>query len=158
MTQKYSPLIIFPVFVLIVVLVGIVYAIDTQNKFTNQALSQVHIAPDETDPPPSSPPTTQVAEELNPPLSELVYPESVIISSSPNAIRLETTAETQTITDWYKDKIKSLNFESKSSVAVSKNGNIENRMIGEKAQEHVYIEIKKPNGFLKTSVNIEITK
>lgn len=155
--KRYNPLTIFPLFVLAVVVVGVLFTIKSKNDFINQPLAQTHITEQTQVEIAPIPPIVNNKIELKFPLNELIYPDTKIISESSTAIRLEAETDVETLTNWYKEKIKSLSFNSKSFISANSNGNIEKRLIGQKENEELYIEIKKPNGFIKTVINIELS-
>lgn len=154
---RYNPMIVFPLFVLIVVIIGILYAGINESQFADHSLAQTRVA-DTITPKMTQSKQNQQKVQLDPPLTDLQFPDTQVISEATNSIRLESVADSTTITDWYKEKIRALGFTSKSFISANTNGNIEHRLMGTKAQDALYIEIKKPNGFIKTAINIEISK
>ena len=154
--MRYSSTIVFPVFVLIVTATGISYAYVTQNKYTNNYLAQVHIAQDEQEPVTSQNNQTTDSSKLSGELAQLQYPGSGILAEATNSARLESLDDSETITTWYKDKINAMGFTSKSFITANTNGNIENKFMATRDNQQLYIEVKKPNGFIKTAVNLEL--
>lgn len=86
--------------------------------------------------------------------SDLEYPGSKKIKVEGNKTFLESNDDPQKITDWYKDKIKSMGFNAKSFVTTSANDNILNKLVGSDGKREIRIEIKKsPN---ESTVHIEV--
>lgn len=75
--------------------------------------------------------------------SDFKYPQSNQISSSGNNLILESNDSYDLITNWYKEKIRSLGFKSKSFVQTKTNGNILNKLVGASGSTEVMVEIKK---------------
>lgn len=73
------------------------------------------------------------------------YPNSIIISQNASETIYESTDDPKKITDWYKDKIKSMNMNVTSFVQTNTNGNILNKLVGSNGNEEVRIEITKQN-------------
>src|SRR3990172_11371851 len=57
------------------------------------------------------------------------YPNSVQVRSENNSTTYESSDDPNLITNWYKDKIKSLNMNAKSFVTTKTNGNILNKLV-----------------------------
>jgi len=155
--KRYEPLTIFPLFVAVVVTAGVLFTIKTKNEYLSNPLAQTHIVEKTETVITPAPPIIETKIELNAPLNELKYPDTKSISESSNAIRLESEIDVETLTNWYKEKILALGYDSKSFISANSNGNIEKRLIGQKENEELYIEIKKPNGFIRTIINIELS-
>lgn len=73
--------------------------------------------------------------------SELVYPGAT--DSNSDGATFESFDDVSLITDWYKDKIQSLNMSTTSFIQTNTNGNILNRMIGSDGKKEIEIEISK---------------
>lgn len=73
------------------------------------------------------------------------YPNSIIISQNGSETVYESTDDPKKITDWYKDKIKSIGMKATSFVQTSTNGNVFNKLVGANQNQEVKIEISKQN-------------
>lgn len=97
----------------------------------------------------SAPSLTSILTPTPPPIniqnntSSFIYPNSNQIGQDGNAITLESNDSANIITDWYKEKIKSIGMKATSFVQTSTNGNILNKLVGAKSNEKVEVEIKK---------------
>ncbi|OGG03275.1 hypothetical protein A2W14_00345 [Candidatus Gottesmanbacteria bacterium RBG_16_37_8] len=90
---------------------------------------------------PNDTPTPVVQNESN--NNTLIYPNSTVISETGNLIVLQNNDDPQTITDWYKQKIESLNLNAKSYVVTNANGNVLNKLVGASGNMEVRVEIIK---------------
>ena len=90
-------------------------------------------------------------------VSDFRYPSSTQISSSDNNLKLESSGDPQVITDWYKEKIRSLGFKSKSFIQTSTNGNVLNKLVGGLGDDEVKVDIEKKANENKTYIIIVIT-
>lgn len=73
------------------------------------------------------------------------YPNSIIISQNGNETVYESTNDPKKITDWYKDKIKSMNMNVTTFVQTNTNNNILNKLVGSDGNQEVRVEISKQN-------------
>lgn len=96
-------------------------------------------------------------------LSDFNYPSSNQISNVGNTLILESNDNPDLITDWYKEKIRSLGFKSKSFVQTKTNGNILNKLVAASAELdsasgsiEVSVEIKKSAEVSKVSITITL--
>lgn len=73
------------------------------------------------------------------------YPGSTPIKSGSTGggESYQTTDNSQTVTNWYKDKIKSLGMKTTAFVQTSTNGNVLNKLAGSSSSTNVTIEIIK---------------
>lgn len=76
---------------------------------------------------------------------DLKYPNSIIINQNGSETIYESTDDPKKITDWYKDKIKSIGMKATSFVQTNTNGNILNKLVGANQNQEVKIEISKQN-------------
>lgn len=83
------------------------------------------------------------------------YPNSSQVSLNGNEMVLESTDDPKIITDWYKDKIKTMNMSVTSFVQTSTNGNILNKLVGSNGNKEVRVEISKQNN--NPTVKIVVT-
>ena len=78
-------------------------------------------------------------------VSDFQYPSSTVVSISVNTATFESTDDPKKITDWYKDKIKSIGMKTTSFVQTSTNGNVLNKLVGANGNKEVRVEISKQN-------------
>lgn len=76
---------------------------------------------------------------------DLKYPNSIIISKNSNETTYESTDDPKKITDWYKDKIKSIGMKATSFVQTSTNGDVLNKLVGANSEKQVKVDISKQN-------------
>ncbi len=76
-------------------------------------------------------------------MSSFVYPGSIILNQSEKEMTLQSLDDPTSITNWYKEKIVSLNMNAKSFVATNTNGNVLNKLVGAKSGFKVSVEVSK---------------
>ena len=84
------------------------------------------------------------------------YPNSVILENS-NELVLESDDNPDTITNWYKEKIKNSGMNSKAFVQTKTNDNVLNKLAGASGTREVNVEIIKKSGEIKTTIRIKDT-
>ncbi|OGE29654.1 hypothetical protein A2867_02250 [Candidatus Daviesbacteria bacterium RIFCSPHIGHO2_01_FULL_40_11] len=89
-------------------------------------------------------------------LSDFKYPNSSQVGNLENGIKLESSDDPNTITDWYQEKIRSLGFKSKSFVKTNTNGNILNKLVAASANKEVRVEIEKSAEVSKVSIAVTL--
>ncbi|MBI2020743.1 hypothetical protein HYS94_05040 [Candidatus Daviesbacteria bacterium] len=89
-------------------------------------------------------------------LSDFKYSSSSQINSSQNNLKLESTDDPKKITDWYKEKITSLGFKTKSFVQTNTNDYILNKLVGASGNVQVKVDIEKQPDASKTTINITL--
>lgn len=89
-------------------------------------------------------------------ISAFIYPNSTKISSEKNSIFLESTDDSQAITNWYKEKITGMGVNAKSFVQTNTNGNVLNKLVGANGVSQVAVEISKQNSESKTVIKISV--
>ncbi len=122
----------------------------------------------DNNPSPSSNPSSTPSASLNPSASptpapsvsakllDFIFPESEVKISSGDNLELESSKESNEITSWYKEKIRSLGFSVKSFVTTTTNGQVKNSLVGANEDLEVKVEINKASGSSQTIVNITI--
>lgn len=111
---------------------------------------------------PTSNPTPTMGQSAIPsmnPLSvnknDFIYPNATqIVNSSDSSVSLTSTDDTNTITNWYKEKLKNLNFHSTAVAQTNTNGNILNKLAAVNNNGQVQIEIRKNSGDASVTINI----
>lgn len=89
-------------------------------------------------------------------LSDYKYPNSSVVSSDDNSLLLNSTDDTDKITDWYQDKIRSLGMNAKTFVKTKTNDNVLNKLVGAKPGLEVRVEITKNSGDSAAKITINI--
>lgn len=87
---------------------------------------------------------------------DLKYPSSIQVGTGENSISLESTDAPTTITNWYKEKIKSLGMSAKSFVQTNTNGNILNKLVGTDGRYQVRVEIGRHNNESIVHVSVSL--
>jgi hypothetical protein len=103
---------------------------------------------------PTAPP---IPNQQSPSVSilDFKYPNSQIVSSSSNSMSLESSDNSDSITEWYKGKIDSQGMNVKTFVKTKANDKVLNKLIGADGNKEISIEISKDS--MASSVNISIT-
>lgn len=104
----------------------------------------------------STPVPTQSRGDTNQNIDPFLYPGSVIVSSNSNSMQLTSTQDADVITDWYKEKIKSMGYRSTAFAATKTNGNVLTKLAGANGNTQINIEITKPSGDNTTKITITI--
>ena len=86
---------------------------------------------------------------------EYKYPNSQIVSSTSTLMSLESSDNSDSITDWYKGKINSLGMNVKTFVTTSANEKVLNKLVGADGVKEINIEISKEDS--QSIVKISIT-
>lgn len=86
---------------------------------------------------------------------DFVYPGSKILSPENGQMTLESTDSADTITNWYKNRIKSNGMNVTSFVTVITNGNVNNVLAGAKNGQEIKVTITKNAG--QNTVRISIS-
>lgn len=115
---------------------------------------------DETHPTGTSKTSTPTNNPDQPPetISDIQYPDSSVINTNNNVMELESSDDPKMITDWYKNKIKSLNMNVTSFVQTNTNNNILNKLAAADGKKEIRIEILKQNSsqIVKISASLSI--
>lgn len=164
-------------YVVFAVLVLVISALISKQLDSKNIQSQVEVLSEQTESPSPSPKQTQFPssvpsnvsviikqevrdnsqniQSIN--LSDLKYPNSSQISTNVNTSVLESIDDPKTITDWYKEKIISLGYKSKSFVQTTTNGNVLNKLVGVSSGSEIRVDIEKKSTESKTRITIVIT-
>lgn len=97
---------------------------------------------------------TEAFEQKN--LDFLYYPNATQISRSGDTLVLDSIDDSDTITNWYKGKIKDLNLNINSSVKTNTNGNVLNRLSASSSKMKIEIEISASNSLNKTKITAKL--
>ena len=160
----------------ILVIVGVVFSqtvkTESQTSETSQVLSveEEQEAPEQSTPtvgsqqvetlPPTKTPTpspTNIPKPTSSNLSSFQYPNSSIVNSSENSLILESSDNSDTITDWYKEKIKGEGMSVTSFVTTKTNDSVLNKLVGADGEREIRVEIKKDSGSSTVNISVVVT-
>ncbi|EKD91305.1 MAG: hypothetical protein ACD_30C00026G0002 [uncultured bacterium] len=79
-------------------------------------------------------------------IGDFVYPNSKKVSGGENSFVLESNDNPDSITDWYKEKIRNLGMNVKTFVTTKTNGKVLNKLVGAGREGEVIVEISKSAG------------
>lgn len=88
-------------------------------------------------------------------IDELVYPNSKKVSGGENSFVLESNDDSDVITNWYKDVIRSLGMNVKTFVTTKTNGKVLNKLAGTGSSGEVTVEISKSADSAKVEVRVD---
>jgi len=143
-----------PVNIAVIVLVLSVIAISVYLSQAQDAL----VSPQTTQLAPTPTPIPSIAiTQLKdiPTSSKLHYPNSTKVESKDNVTTWESTDNPVLITDWYKEKIKTMGATSTSFVSTNTNGNVLNKLIGNTGSEEIRVEITKKSSESKVVITLK---
>ncbi len=106
-------------------------------------------------PSPSStnlPTTSQQSQKFE----KYLYSESKVKILSQSSVTLESSANVDVITDWYKNKIKSEGMTVTSFVVTKTNDNVLNKLVGAKDGEEIRVEIEKKTAEVNTTIQVSL--
>src|SRR4030042_3716946 len=137
---------------------------DNVNQIASQETPSVMSATDE---PRNSPTEKPIIKSQTTPLAtttpdsqnnilEYRYNQAEIIEVLPNSLIIKSTDDTKTITNWYKEKIKSEGMNINTFVETNTNNNILNKLVGATGQKELRIEITKKGSDLSSQINISL--
>ena len=93
-------------------------------------------------------------EESN--LISYKYPNSQIVTSTANSLNTTSTDNPDTITSWYKEKIRSEGLNVKSFVTTKTNGNFLSKLVGASSEKEIRINIEKPTDEIKAHIEVSL--
>ena len=114
------------------------------------------ITPTPTPQPTSPPPTSTPTNKPNPQpqtVTDFQYPNSNVVNINGTAI-FESVDDPKKITDWYKDKIKSMGMTATSFIQTNTNDNILNKLVGANGNKKVSVEITKQNNQSTAKISV----
>lgn len=106
--------------------------------------------------PTSIPPTSTPVLSHQKNIQSFIYPGSMILNQSGDKMTLQSSDESSDITNWYKEKITSLNMNAKSFVQTNTNGNVLNKLVGANAEFKVKIQIEKNSSSNVTAIEVSL--
>lgn len=104
---------------------------------------------------PITPESTTTPQQKSKIEDGLVYPNVTIKEESGSTVVLESGDSSETITDWYKDKINSLGMNVKSFVTTRANDKVLNKLVGADEEREIRIEISKEPGESSVMIRVE---
>lgn len=126
-------------------------AADTDAQATGSL--EVNSTPDLKNPENSKPAQSPV------PSSDLLegfkYPGAKVTSTSANKIEMESSGDPSKISDWYKEKIRALNFNAKSFTQTNQNGVIFDKFSAAKPGEKIEVTIKKDQNVSTVTITVD---
>jgi len=133
---------------------------DSKEEATVEIKSKVDVDSSQTPPPPPGGPLPPPANKPIPPdndLFDLRYSDSVLISSTDTTLILESTASTEAITTWYKEKIIAMGMNAKSFVTTKANEKVLNKLVGADGKREVRVEISQENSSSVVKIKVSLT-
>jgi len=100
----------------------------------------------------ATPIATPVSTQTPSSTSPFVYPGSNIESDANSEIRLTTNADTDTVTDWYKNLFIEMDFSSKSTVKTKTNGVVNNKLSAANGELIVEVEVTSSDNVTQVTV------
>lgn len=91
-------------------------------------------------------------------ISQLIYPNSQKISLDQNSAVLESNDNVDTVTGWYKTKIKEMDMNATSFAVTRANDQILNKLVGADGKREVRIEISQEDSSAKVKINVSLSK
>jgi hypothetical protein len=89
------------------------------------------------------------------PIREYIYPGAETVSSTSVKLELETTDNAAAVTEWYKNKIKELQFNAQSFSSTNTNGVIFNKLSAAKPGEKIEVTIKKDQNTSNVLITVD---
>lgn len=106
-------------------------------------------------PTPTPTPSTNNQQTSQNNTSSFIYPNAHQTGSSGNTIYLESSDDPTTITNWYKDRIRSMGMNTTSFVVTNTNDNVNNQLAAAGNGKSIRVEITKASG--ESTVKIAVT-
>ncbi len=174
---RFDPTSVFPFFVLFIVMVGVFYANVSKQRFLNQSIAQSSpnpspafeaqnpqiVSPQPTQTPSltssakpafhplnTSQPTSSSSKDIN----DFKYPNANNKDSSSTFLHLETADSPNTVTEWYKTKIKNLGLNTQSFVVTNSNNNVNNSLSASGNGLNIKVEIIKSEPSKLTTIKV----
>ncbi len=89
-------------------------------------------------------------------IKSFVYPNSIVLNKSEKEMALQSSDDPSSITNWYKEKVISLDMKAQSFVQTNTNGNILNKLAGARTGFKVTLKIEKNNSSSSTAIKVSI--
>ncbi len=104
----------------------------------------------------SVPTPTQSSSNSGQNINDYRYPNSSVKEEGGSRLSLESSDDSNTITNWYKGKITSLGMNTKSFVQTNTNGNILNKLVAAKSGFKISVEVSKKSNEEKVEISVSI--
>lgn len=104
----------------------------------------------------SIPTPTQGSANSGQNINDYRYPNSSVKEEGESKLSLESTDDSNTITNWYKGKITSLGMNTKSFVQTNTNGNILNKLVAAKSGFKISVEVSKKSNEEKVEISVSL--
>lgn len=104
-----------------------------------------------------SPPGTLPASTPQTTISIFIYPGATIKTQTQTTLTLESSDDTDKITDWYKDKIKNMGANVKSFINTRANDKVMNKLVGANSELEVSVEISRDPGSSIVKISVLLT-
>ena len=101
---------------------------------------------------PTLKPTVSVNSSFN--ISDFIYPNSQAIDQKDGEVKLKSGDGSDKITNWYKEKIKSLGMSVNTFVVTKANDKVLNKLVGAGSNREVRITIEKGEGASEVIITI----
>ena len=88
-------------------------------------------------------------------INDFLYPGATQTGNNGNSTNLRTSDDAQVVTNWYKDKIKSLGWNATSAIENNTNSDISNQLVASNGSREIRIQITKNNN--SSTVNITVS-
>lgn len=121
------------------------------SRTPSPSLSEILLTPSPT----SGPVPTFNADS---PVAEFLYPQATQVSTDSNSLVLQTSDSSQTVTDWYKQKIKDEGFTTTSFVQTNTNGDVLNRLVGSGNGTKIAVEISQNSEDSVATIRVTINE
>ncbi|MDO8498394.1 MAG: hypothetical protein Q7S44_01265 [bacterium] len=135
------------VFTITLVLLSTFYALQASNQLKNTDSQNT----------PTPTPTSSNNRKFSPPQgnysSDFVYPHA---TPTPDFSSFKSSDDTTAITNWYREKIKSLGMSTTSFVQTNTNGNVLNKLVGSDGQKEIEVEISKKSSSKEAKIVLNV--
>jgi len=88
-------------------------------------------------------------------MSQFIFPAAKTKSSTAKKLELESTESAEEVTEWYKNKIRDLNFNAKSFSQTTTNGEILNKLSAARPGEKIDVTIKNDQTTSKVLITVD---
>ena len=159
-------LLIVLIFILIVLITFGDKSFFNQRSEKNKTEDKLYQIPSKTPTPASNaadatPTPVKTEDNINSPqvsteITSFIYPNSVNIRQNKDTSSMESSDQPQIITDWYKEKIKSMGMKATAFTQTTTNGNVLNKLAGANNSFAIVVEIRKAEFDTKTSIRLVI--
>jgi len=89
-------------------------------------------------------------------IGQFRYPEAKVINLTAQSISLESSDNTDNITDWYKDKIESLGVNVKTFVKATTNDKVLNKLAGANNNFEIKVEVSQDSAEAKVRITVTL--